>query len=87
MVFLTSQTAYFIAYPVARFLGSTSDEEFFVREDQVEWENPDSEDAETAIAEARANCRVVYSDFSAWGYDAPDSYKNTLGEQVSGGNA
>ena len=49
------------------------DVEFFVRDDLVDWENPESEDASKAIAEAQDTGLVVYSEFRAWGHDDPDS--------------
>lgn len=48
------------------------EEEFFVREDLVEWEKPDSEEAEAAIFEAISTGEVVYSNFMGWDHDDPD---------------
>ena len=59
------------------------EEEFFVREDKVEWENPESPAAKRATAEAITSGFVVYSEFHAWGFDAPDSNKNEFDEQDS----
>ncbi|KGJ88216.1 hypothetical protein [Colwellia psychrerythraea] len=49
------------------------EEEFFVQEDLVEWENPDSEEATTHIQEARDTMDVVFSEFSGWDHDDPDA--------------
>ncbi len=50
------------------------DEEFFVQEDLVKWENPESEEADKAMAEARSSGEVIFSDFVGWGHDDPDAY-------------
>ena len=52
-------------------------EEFFVREDLVEWEHPESEEASEAIKEAKESNDVVYSEFRAWGHDDPDAWNRS----------
>lgn len=60
------------------------EEEFFVRNDLVEWEHPGNEDAKTAMAEASKTGRVVYSEFRAWDHTDPESRRNKKGEQDVG---
>ena len=50
------------------------EEDFFVQEDLVEWENPGSTEASDARSEARNSGKVVFSDFNGWGHDDPDAY-------------
>ena len=56
------------------------EEEFFVRDDLVEWESPENEDALMAIAEASDTGFVVYSEFRAWDHSDPESRRNKTGE-------
>ena len=49
-------------------------EEFFVRDDQVEWENPDSIQAADCVREAIDADGVVFSEFHGWGHDDPHAW-------------
>ena len=49
------------------------DESWFVRDDEVEWENPDDPTADEMGAEAMTSQQVVYGEFETWGHDAPDA--------------
>ncbi|WP_367871806.1 hypothetical protein [Luteolibacter sp. Populi] len=40
--------------------------DFLVDDDEVEWENPESEEAALLIREAKANERVEFGEFYAW---------------------
>jgi hypothetical protein len=62
------------------------EEEFFVRNDLVEWEHSENKDAGTAIAEASKTGLVVYSEFRAWDHTDPESRKNKKVEQAVHGN-
>lgn len=50
------------------------EEEFFVQEDLVEWENPNNEDGRRCSLQARSDGNVVFSEFNGWGHDDPDAY-------------
>jgi len=50
------------------------EEEFFVQENLIEWENPANDLAVESIAKAKATGEVVFSDFNGWGHDDPDAY-------------
>jgi hypothetical protein len=62
------------------------EEEFFVRDDLVEWEHPENDDARTAVAEASKTGLVVYSEFRAWDHTDPESRKNKKCEQAGTSN-
>jgi len=49
------------------------DVEWGVNNDEVEWENSESPDADNHLAAARENDVVVYGEFHVWGHDAPDA--------------
>ncbi len=49
-------------------------EEFFVQHDLVEWESPESEEANAAISEALDSEVVVFSEMKGWGHDDPDAH-------------
>jgi hypothetical protein len=47
--------------------------EWLVREDQVEWDNPDDATAQQLIHEARDSDEIATAEFHWWGHDAPDA--------------
>lgn len=46
------------------------DEEWFVNNDSVDWDDPDNEDALEAIDRARSSGELVYSTFHTWDHDS-----------------
>jgi len=50
------------------------EEEFFVQEDLVEWENPDSKEAQSCSSRAKDTGNVIFSEFEGWGHDDPDAF-------------
>jgi len=61
-----------VAYFAARGL-SVVTTEWLVREDQVEWENPDDPTGRRLIGEALATGEIAVGEFHVWGPDAPDA--------------
>lgn len=64
----------FFMQTLEEYFFEVMEEELFVQEDLVEWENTDSVTAEKAISEARTTGEVIFSEFIGWGHDDPDAY-------------
>ena len=50
------------------------EEEFFVQNDLVEWDNPNNTEAQECIDQALRSNEIIFSQFTGWGHDDPNAY-------------